>query len=60
MDTQMKTLPNFETAREREASAALTAQYRQIGSGAVLAAVLAITRQRDLLANASMIAKQAA
>lgn len=50
----------FQSAREREAAAALTAQYRQIGSGAILAAVLAITRQRELLASASNDAKQAA
>ena len=60
MDKKMNNLPNFESAREREASAALTAQYRQIGSGAVLAAVLAVTRQRELLASASMTTKQAA
>lgn len=56
----MNRISHIESAREREAAAALAAQYRQIGSGAVLAAVLAITRQRELLASASLSAKQAA
>ena len=56
----MNRLSHIESAREREASAALASKYRQIGSGAVLAAVLAITRQRELLANASAAVKQAA
>ena len=60
MEKKMTHLPNFEAARAREAAAALTAQYRQIGSGAVLAAVLAITRQRELLARAPLTTQQSA
>jgi hypothetical protein len=56
----MNIISHIESAREREAAAALAAQYRQIGSGAVLAAVLALNRQRALLASASHTAKQAA
>jgi hypothetical protein len=56
----MNNISHIESAREREASAALTSHYRQIGSGAILAAVLALTRQRELLARASLTAKQAA
>ena len=56
----MNTFTHIQSAREREAAAALAAHYRQIGSGAVLAAVLAVTRQRELLASASLGAKQAA
>jgi hypothetical protein len=47
----------FATAQQREANDTLAAHYRQIGSAAILAAVLAVTRQRELLASAS---KQAA
>lgn len=57
MDEIMKTLTAFSAAQEREANDTLAAHYRQIGSAAILAAVLAVTRQRELLANAS---KQAA
>jgi uncharacterized membrane protein YebE (DUF533 family) len=56
----MNILTHIESAREREAAAALASQYRQIGSGAILAAVLALTRQRELLASAAQTAKQAA
>ena len=56
----MNKVTHIEAAREREAAAALASQYRQIGSGAILAAVLAVTRQRELLASASLTAKQAA
>jgi hypothetical protein len=56
----MNILTHIESAREREAAAALAAKYRQIGSGAILAAVLAVTRQREMLARASASAKQAA
>ena len=56
----MKMMSHIESAREREAAKALTAQYRQIGSGAILAAVLAVTRQRELIARASLSAQQAA
>jgi hypothetical protein len=56
----MNIISHIESAREREAAAALASHYRQIGSGAVLAAVLALTRQRELLAAASLTAKQAA
>jgi hypothetical protein len=57
MDKIMKTLTLFSAAQEREANDTLAAHYRQIGSAAILAAVLAVTRQRELLASAS---KQAA
>jgi hypothetical protein len=56
----MNIISHIESAREREAAAALAAQYRQIGSGAVLAAVLALNRQREFLTGASQTAKQAA
>jgi hypothetical protein len=56
----MNNITHIESAREREATAALAAHYRQIGSRAILAAVLAVTRQRELLASASQPAKQAA
>lgn len=56
----MNIVSHIESAREREAASALAAHYRQIGSGAILAAVLAVTRQRELLASASQSAKQAA
>ena len=56
----MNIVTHIESAREREAASALAAHYRQIGSGAILAAVLAVTRQRELLASASQSAKQAA
>jgi hypothetical protein len=56
----MNIVSHIESAREREASAALAAHYRQIGSRAIRAAVLAVTRQRELLANASATVKQAA
>jgi hypothetical protein len=55
----MNIISHIESAREREAAAALAAQYRQIGSGAVLAAVLALNRQREFLTG-SQTAKQAA
>ena len=56
----MNIISHLESAREREAAAALAAQYRQIGSGAILAAVLAVTRQRALLTTPSLDAKRAA
>ena len=56
----MSILTHIESAREREAAAELAAKYRQIGSSAILAAVLAVTRQREMLASASASAKQAA
>jgi hypothetical protein len=56
----MNIVTHIESAREREACAALAAHYRQIGSGAIRAAVLAVTRQREILAGASAAAKQAA
>jgi hypothetical protein len=58
--SEMNIISHIETARERAAAAALASHYRQIGSGAILAAVLALTRQRELLASASQSAKQAA
>jgi hypothetical protein len=60
MGLEMNKVTHIESAREREAAAALASHYRQIGSGAILAAVLAVTRQRELLASASLTAKQAA
>jgi hypothetical protein len=57
MDETMKTLTVFSSANEAKANDKLAAQYRQIGSAAILAAVLAVTRQRELLTSAS---KQAA
>ena len=56
----MNIISHLDSAREREAAAALAAQYRQIGSGAILAAVLAVTRQRALLTTPSLDAKRAA
>jgi hypothetical protein len=53
----MKILTVSSAAKEAKAEDKLAAQYRQIGSAAILAAVLAVTRQRELLASAS---KQAA
>jgi hypothetical protein len=49
----MKTLIASSAIKEAKAEDKLAAQYRQIGSAAILAAVLAVTRQRELLANAS-------
>ena len=56
----MNIVTHIESARERAAAAALASHYRQIGSGAILAAVLAVTRQRELLESGSLTAKQAA
>lgn len=56
----MTKVTTYQSARQREAEAALAAQYRQIGSGAILAAVLAITRQRELIASAGNSVKKAA
>jgi hypothetical protein len=54
---KMKTLTVVSATKDAKAEDKLAAQYRQIGSAAILAAVLAVTRQRELLASAS---KQAA
>jgi len=53
----MKISTLLSATTEAKAEDKLAAQYRQIGSAAILAAVLAVTRQRELLASAS---KQAA
>ena len=55
----MKILTYLDAAREREEAAALSSHYGQIGSKAILAAVLALTRQRELLAGASVTKKAA-
>jgi hypothetical protein len=60
LDPIMKILTCLDAAREREEAAALSSHYRQIGSKAIIAAVLALTRQRELLASASQTAKKAA
>jgi hypothetical protein len=53
----MKISTLLSVTKEAKAEDKLAAQYRQIGSAAILAAVLAVTRQRELIASAS---KQAA
>lgn len=60
MDPEMNLLTKLDIARERDAAAALSSHYQKIGSAAILAAVLALTRQRELLASASQTAKKAA